>query len=192
MFFFYRKTKRISNRTINMADLKINKDLKANIVLADSYHSLQKSALDYSQFENSVAQIIPAVTRTQVVIDALGPNTISNERIWNPANNRLSLIDADVGDYLVVNVSLTTTIGFLANISTQLDYSPALDGSLVVTGPTSRTILGSATPDTLFFNFKFVVNSLMKTNGIAIMTITNAPATFVGNMVQVEKTSANF
>jgi hypothetical protein len=170
-----------------MTNFGVEKDGDFDTSFADSYFSGTKAYVDYSQYENSGSQVMVALTRTQVTIDALGPRTDINELLWNPINNRINFIDANVGDYVDVNVALTFTLGGLINVQIELDYSLALDGSLLAGGPSNISIIGSATPDVLLFNFKFVVSSEMKENGIGIMATPSVGLTFPNTILNIEK-----
>ena len=130
-----------------------------------------RSLIGYSQPINSGTQALISGVRAQIFNDAQGAETISTENLWNPINNRINLQDAEVNDYIDVDIILTAPpIGVIFQVPLQLDFSPDLDGSQVISAPVTRTaIIFTVSPVSLHYSFKFIVTQQMKDNGIGIM-----------------------
>lgn len=144
--------------------------------------------LGYSQVINSGSQAFIGGTRTQLINDALGPDTFSTETLWNPINNRINLRDARVGDYLDVTVIIGGVFAGLLEARAQLDFSPTLDGSQVV-GATVFNLLfapiGSVQAGQ--FKFVFVVTQPMKDNGIGIMVTFGSAITVLNSRIMISR-----
>jgi hypothetical protein len=136
------------------SNFAIKRDEKFNRVTSSTYRNnnpRKLAVVNYSQVENSGSQAVLSLVRTQVVNDALGANSIINEILWNPVNNRFNFIDANVGDYFDLNIVFNITIAGVIQASAQLDFSPALDGSQVVSAKVTHLVVPTSGADSLFF-----------------------------------------
>jgi len=145
-------------------------------------------AVGYTQIENSGSQAVLSLVRVQLTNDTLGTNSVLSELVWNPVNDRFNFIDANVGDYIDLNVVLNITTVGLIQVSIELDFSPALDGSQTVSAKVTRLVVPTGGTDSLFFNFKFVLTDDMKTNGIGAMATPFGAYTLDNTMFNVERT----
>jgi len=147
-----------------------------------------RSLIGYSQVINSGSQVIGLGVRTQLTNDALGAETFSTETLWNPINNRINLQDAIPGDYIEVDVLIGGMLGGLLEVTAQLDFSVALDGSMVVGPAINNVLFGSGTiVESSRFTFVFVVTQIMKDNGIGIMITPNAASTFLNSRIMISR-----
>jgi len=130
-----------------------------------------RSVTGYSQVINSSTQPVIAGVRTQVLNDGLGTDSFSTETFWNPINNRINLQDARVGDFMDIDIVLPgVPSGSVLQFAVQLDYSPALDGSQVISQTATRlSVFTIVSLVSLQYSFKFVVTQAMKDNGIGVM-----------------------
>jgi len=162
-----------------------SKEERFNVVNARGVLLKDRSLIGYEQIFNSGSQALLVATRTQLVIDGLGSGGFSTATLWNPINNHINLQDAKVGDYIDCSLLLPFTMGgFVTTITVQLDFSPALDGSQVITPPIGNSILGS--PGNFEYNVKFNVTQEMKDNGIGIMVVANPANTIRGAELVLE------
>jgi len=168
-----------------IADYKTRRDPRFNVSNARHVRLGEKSFIGYSQNIHSGAQALLATTRTQLINDAQGSGSFSSARLWNPINNRIHLLDSQVGDYIDCHVVLPFSgAPFLPSLTVQLDYSPALDGSQVVSPPQVETSF--VTSGGFDYNIKFNVTSAMKANGIGIMVFASGALTVTASEVVIE------
>lgn len=152
-----------------------------------------KSLFAYSQPINLGSQVVSSGIRTQITDNQLNPDTFLPKRLWNPINNRINLIDAEVNDYIDIDIIISAVpVGSIFQASIDLDYSPALDGSLVITPPITRILVigGVIPPQSLHYSFKFVVTAPMKENGIGIMVRPFGLYTLVDTRLMIERLTA--
>lgn len=169
----------------------LRKDENFRVIDVRNILNKDQSLTAYSQLVNLGNQVVPVDERTQIVDNSEGAETFTSKTLWNPITNRISLIDAKVGDYVDIDIVLTSsgTSGTIYQISTQLDYSSNLDGSLVVTKPVARFAVfsGAVGPIAVHFSFKFVINETMKENGIAIMVSPYTTYTLQSTRLMIER-----
>lgn len=148
-----------------------------------------RSLTAYSQLVNLGSQAVVAGVRTQLIDDTLGVDTFTPKTLWSPVNNRINFLNANVGDYIDIDILISSlTSGSILQISVQLDYSPSLDGSLVITAPITRIAVYGATPVIgLHYSFKFVVTQVMKDNGIGIMITPFSSYTLEDTRLMIER-----
>lgn len=139
----------------------------------DSRKILKKdvSIIGYDQPIHSGSQATIAGVRTQLINDGQGAGSYSTAVLWNPINNRINLQDAEAGDIIDINIIIASvSTGGVFQYLIQLDYSPLLDGSQVVTVPLTRLALVSVgNIIALDYEFRFVITQEMKENGIGVM-----------------------
>jgi len=133
-----------------------------------------RSLFAYSQPINLGSQAVIAGVRTQLVDNESNPDSFTPTMLWNPINNRINLQDAKVNDYIDIDIIISgISVGSILQASIQLDFSPGLDGSQVVSAPVTRFLVVGPTLHSLHFSFKFVVTTPMKENGIGVMDHSN-------------------
>jgi hypothetical protein len=137
----------------------------------------------YSYMTNSGDQAIVLNVSTQLTIDGLGADTVDRNGLWNTVTNRTQLESVDVGDILEIEVFFDITILGLVAPLINLDYSLALDGSLLIP-PIRYNVLniGTVPSNRPGFNylFTFQVTQDMIDNGIAATALNTASIT-LGN-----------
>ena len=144
-----------------------------------------KTFIGYSQTFNSGAQSLLAGVRTQLTVDGLGAGTTSTQILWDPVNNRINLQDSKVGDYIDCYLLLPYVgSGFIPSLTVQLDFSPTLDGSQVITQPIVGSVLSIG--GNYEYNIKFSVTEPMKENGVGIMVVSSVNATITGAQIVLE------
>lgn len=166
----------------------VRKDENFNVINVVHIQKKTRSILGYSQLVNGGNQTINTGVRAQLTNDTLG-GSYSTETLWNPINNRINLQDAQVGDYIDVNLILPLQFSGIIQVIAQLDYSPLLDGSQVIDVPASRFIFSSgSTVEGLYYIFKFVVTQDMKNNGIGVMiTPQSSNLTFQNSRLAIKR-----
>ena len=171
--------------TMRVSDYKTRNDPRFNTTNSRNVRLQNRSFVGYSQNFNSGTQALPALTRTQLTNNALGANTFSSARLWNPINNRMHLLDSRVGDYIDAHIVIPIDgAPALPNLIVELDFSPALDGSQVIGRPQSVSVFALlGDPE---FDFKFAVTSAMKANGVAIMVTPSGAFTSTSSELMLE------
>lgn len=173
--------------TFNDINFALYKDERFSTINSILNRRKSRSMIGYSQIIDSGSQNIPT-TRTQILIDGLGEETYSTEVMWNPITNRINFLDAQVGDYTDLDIILNFQYSGLVQMSCQLDYSSALDGSKVIGPPETRIIFSNGLEQVAFlFTFKFMITQEMKDNGIGIMTISSVATTLYNSRLTVER-----
>jgi len=163
--------------SLQIINQKTYNDERFNVMDSRSILQRDRPILGYGQYIADQPQVLPSTTRIQVLNNAQDSETFFTENLWYPLINRFNLQDAKVGDIMSINIVLAAVpSGSVLQLAIQLDYSPALDGSLVISQTVKRLVIsaGSATRG-IEANFKFVVSQAMKDNGIAVMVTPFAP-----------------
>jgi len=167
----------------------LRKDEKFGTTNSRKILHLDESLTAYSQLINLGNQSVTGGTRTQLTDDGQGFGTVSTKTLWNSVDNRINLLDARVNSYIDVGIVLASqTSAGVFQASIQLDYSPSLDGSQVITVPITRYIeyTGGVTV-ALHYSFKFIVTQDMKDNGIGIMVTPYASYTLENTRLTIER-----
>jgi len=165
----------------------IKNDDRFNVLNSRKILKKDVSIIGYDQPINSGSQATIAGVRTQLLNDGQGTGSYSTAVLWNPINNRINLQDAQIGDFIDINIILASvSTGGIFQFPLELDYSPLLDGSQVVTNPITRLALVTAgNMVALDYEIKFVITQEMKENGIGVMVTPFASYTLVNTYFSI-------